>query len=30
MRTEKVGGEVGIVGKCVGVWGEEGEMWKEL
>ena len=27
---EKVKGDVGIVGKCVGVWGEEGEMWEEV
>ena len=25
---EKVREDVGIVGKCVGVWGKEGEMWK--
>ena len=27
---EKVRGDVGIVGKCVGVWGEEGGMWEEV
>ena len=27
---EKVKGDVGIVGKCVGVWGEEGGMWEEV
>ena len=27
---EKVKGDVGIVGRCVGVWGEEGEMWEEV
>ena len=21
---------MGIVGKCVGMWGEEGEMWEEV
>ena len=27
---EKVRGDVGMAGKCVGVWGEEGEMWKKV
>ena len=27
---EKVKGDVGIVGKCVGVWGEEGGMWEDV
>ena len=27
---EKVRVDVGIVGKCVGMWGEEGEMWEEV
>ena len=27
---EKVKGDVGIVGKCVGVWGEEEGMWEEV
>ena len=27
---EKVRGDVGIVGKCVGMWGEEGEMLEEV
>ena len=27
---EKVKGDVGIVAKCVGVWGEEVGMWKEV
>ena len=27
---EKVKGDVGIVGKCVGVWGEEGGMWEKV
>ena len=27
---EKVRGDVGIVGKCVGMWGVEGEMWEEV
>ena len=27
---EKVKGDVGIIGKCVGVWGEEGGMWEEV
>ena len=27
---EKVKGDVGIVGKCVGVWGEEGRMWEHV
>ena len=26
----EVKGDVGIVGKCVGVWGEEGEMWEKV
>ena len=26
---EKVKGDVGIVGKCVGVWGRKG-VWKEV
>ena len=27
---EKVRGDVGIVRKCVGAWGEGGEMWEEV
>ena len=27
---EKVRGDVGMAGKCVGVWGEEGKMWEEV
>ena len=27
---EKVKGDVGIIGTCVGVWGKEGEMWEEV
>ena len=27
---EKVKGDVGMVGKCVGVWGEEEGMWEEV
>ena len=27
---EKVKGDVGIVGKCVGVWGEGGGMWEDI
>ena len=27
---EKVRGDAGMAGKCVGVWGEEGEMWEEV
>ena len=27
---EKVRRDVGIVGKCVEVWGKEGEMWEEV
>ena len=27
---EKVKGDVGIAGKCVEVWGEEGGMWEEV
>ena len=27
---EKVRGDVGMAWKCVGVWGEEGEMWEEV
>ena len=27
---EKVRGDVGMVGKCVGVWGEEENMWEEV
>ena len=25
-----MGGVVGDVGKCVGVWGRSGELWKEI
>ena len=27
---EKVKGDVGIVGKCVGVWGRKGGEWEEV
>ena len=26
----EVKGDVGIAGKCVGVWGKEGGMWEEV